>query len=155
MSGRPAKLRLVKEPDRERLTSLRLSEFSDRELLQLIVDLRDAAGVVTSQQIAEALDPDTDQPVSCVGVRLGWMRRYGAVEHAPEQNGPGWVLTSVGERIARLGHLKAGQERMLGELEPEQGLDAALALGRLYKRVGVTESIMLRRGWQHASGRRQ
>lgn len=147
-----APLRLVPQPPpnrQERLTSLRLDELSDRELLHVILDLRDAAGVVTSGEIAERLDPDHPHPTNCVGIRLGWLRRYGAVAYAPDGK-PGWVLTDVGERIAT-GGLRAAQQRMLDELGGEQGLDAAIALGGLYHRLGQTEATLLRRGWQYAS----
>lgn len=135
-----------------RLTSLRNEEFSDRELLALMIDLRDASGVVTSQQIAEALDPDAASPVQCVGIRLGWMRRYGVVEWASD-GVLGWQLTDKGERVAN-GQLKAAQQQALESLGPEQGLDAALMLGSLYRRLEYTEATMLRRGWQHGSGRK-
>jgi hypothetical protein len=134
-----------------RLSSLALAELSDRELLLLIVDLRDENGVVTTQQIAEKLDLSTARPKNSVGIRLAWMRRYGVVAYAPE--GPGWVLTDVGERVAG-GQLKNGQVSTIGGLLPEQGLDAAIELGRMYRRIGVSEAHMLRRGWQYGSGRR-
>jgi len=137
---------------RQRLTSLRLDEFGDRELLALMVDLRDASGVVTTAQIAEALEPDSPHPTNCVGIRLGWMTRYKVVEHAPNGT-PGWRLTKAGEAVAA-GQLTTEQAKVLDTLDPAQGLDAALALGRFYRRIGVVESTMLRRGWQHASGRR-
>jgi|SRR5215471_14434766 len=135
-----------------RLTSLRLAEFSDRELLALMIDLRDERGVVTSYQIAEALDPDAKHPTSCVGIRLGWMRRYHVVEQAPNGT-PGWQLTEKGEKLAN-GQLRAAQLKVLEGLDPSQGLDAALALGSFYRRLDYTEATMLRRGWQHASGKR-
>jgi|SRR6516162_2550576 hypothetical protein len=135
-----------------RLTSLKLDEFSDRELLALILDIRDPKGLVTSVQIASVLDPDHKHPVQCVGIRMGWMKRYGAVAKAPE-GAEGWVLTETGERIAR-GELGPRQQAILETLRPEQGLDAALELGRLFRRIGFTEATLLRRGWQHASGRR-
>jgi len=137
-----------------RLSSLRNSDYSDRELLMLIVDLRDERGVCTSTQIAEALDPDAKHPTQCVGIRLGWMRRYGVVEYVQQNGHPaGWCLTSSGERMAHAG-LKGTARRLLESLPPEQGAEAAMMLGDLYRRLGYTESIMLRRGWQHASGRR-
>jgi hypothetical protein len=138
-----------------RLNSLRLAEFSDRELLALVVDLRDEnAGVVTTQQLADTLQPQSKNPTNCVGTRMGWMRRYGAVERVEVSDGTvGWRLTSVGERIAA-GTLKRGQLAVIEALLPEQGLDAALALGQMYRRIGKTESVMLRRGWAHGSGRR-
>jgi hypothetical protein len=136
-----------------RLTSLRLNEFSDRELLALMIDLRNERGVVTTQQIADALDPDAENPTSCVGIRLGWMVRYHVVEHSQNGDGPGWKLTDIGERFAHAG-LRPALQKALDTLPPEQGLDAALLLGAMYRRVGMTEATLLRRGWQHASGRR-
>jgi hypothetical protein len=138
----------------QRLTSLRLEEFSDRELLALIVDLRNPKGVVTSLEIAEQLDPDAENPVSCVGIRLGWLRRYGVVERVDDGDGPGWRLTSKGEQVAHAG-LRRTLENALDTLPPEQGMEAALMLGRLYQRSGFTEATMIRRGWQYASKRKQ
>jgi hypothetical protein len=133
-----------------RLHSLRLDEFSDRELLALMIDLRDERGIVTSYQIADSLDPDAKHPTQCVGIRLGWLRRWQIVDRVDG----GWKLTRKGEKIAA-GELQAEQLQAIESLSAEQGLDAALALGQLYQRIGYSEAVMLRRGWQHAAARRR
>jgi hypothetical protein len=136
---------------KERLTDLKLESFSDRELMMLILDLRDADGTVTPEEIADRLDLDTPTPVRCVSSRLSWLRRYGILD----RNRYGWYFTTKGEQIATAKPLSSSQQSWLSKLSPERGMDTTLMLGHLYNRYDGPEAVMMRRAWQYSISKRR
>ena len=135
---------------KERPSSLSLMDFSDRELLNVILDHEDANGYVTSEQLLEGIGLNHKHAKSCVGIRLAWMRRYGVVDRHEKR---GWTLTSVGRKIA-LGALSDDEKKVLRNLTSEQLMEATRVLTGRYSRVGATASTMMRRAWQNGTGRR-
>lgn len=82
------------QPDR-----LRISDFSDRELLALLLDM----GQVTSarelaQRVWDLPDKHEELPhaTRCVTSRLVWMRRYGLVKR--EDDGQ-WAISETGVKL--------------------------------------------------------
>src|SRR5215475_12485422 len=61
--------------------SFDLYAFSDEELLHLVKDHLDAEGWVTSSDLADAIGvpEDEENRLSGIGIRLGWMVRYGVI----------------------------------------------------------------------------
>lgn len=145
----------------KRLQDLRLESFSDRELLLLLIDLRNEDGLVTTEEIADALQLDHPNPYQCIGIRMSWMKRYGVVDHRTVRTrfNPSmkvWYLTSKGEGIAK-GKLNAREERLFQHLHmfPEKGMNAAMALGDVYRSLSGVEAAMTRRAWRYATADRK
>ena len=131
---------------------LALMEFSDRELMNLMIDYQDDSGWVEVQQFALAVGLGDDPHASrCVAQRFVWMRRYGVMER--HKTDAKWRLTPAGRKIA-LGALSESEKATLRNLTSEQLMEATTVLTGRYKRAGNTPSTMMRRAWQHGTGRR-
>jgi hypothetical protein len=129
--------------------SLRLTEFSDRELMNIVLDNEDETGWVDSEQIALAINPDHVHARQCVGIRFSWMRRYGAMERQDDKTKEHygrWKLTPVGRKIA-LGELSPEEKKLLDSLPPEKLMTTVGQLTRRYHRVNETAATMMRRAW--------
>jgi hypothetical protein len=132
-------------------SSLRLLDYSDRELLNLMLDEGDAQGWVDSRDMARVLGMHKDHAGS-VGQRFGWMRRYGAVER--KDGTREWRPTLMGRALAR-GDLSEDQREVIEGLSSEQMLTLTRALTTRYRRVGDTAAHLMRREWQYGThGRR-
>jgi hypothetical protein len=60
--------------------SLRLEEFSDRELLFAFEEHADANGTISSRELSDGLSlSGLKNPHMNVAIRLGWLKRYGIV----------------------------------------------------------------------------
>src|SRR5687767_7783145 len=94
------------------MQSLRLLDFSDRELLHVIYENAQDDGWADPADIVDALGIDHKHPRQCVGSRFGWLRKKGVLE----RDDAGFVrLTEIGE-ASRAGKLTASQERQLDRL---------------------------------------
>ena len=69
-----------------------------RELLHMMLDEADGQGWISAQDLARALAIEAKHPAQHVGTRLGWMRKYGAVERQAKE--PMWRPTSMGRALA-------------------------------------------------------
>jgi hypothetical protein len=121
---------------------LRLDEFSDRELLALIADLRDEAGYVQSLDIAVALNLGEGGKQSA-SVRLSWMRRYGVVDY----DDGGWCLTDDGERALQASASKGLTKAVEATSDPSL-LEATHLLAERRRRAGSVFQTLSRREWQ-------
>jgi hypothetical protein len=133
--------------------SLRLFDYSDRELLHVMLDEGEPPeGYIDSHDLATVLGIDAKHPTQHVGVRLGWMRRYGAVER---RDGTSlWRPTAMGRALA-LGDLSDVQRDIIDGLSSEQMLTLTRTLTNRYRRVGTTAAHLMRREWQYGThGRR-
>jgi len=117
--------------------------------LALIGDLRDTNGWVTSREIADrvGIAGTEAHATRSVGVRLGWMRRYGVVVKNDDNGKVRWRLTADGERVlaARLGR---GAVTALTGVSEEQLLAAAHVLTNRYAGSRHTYRTLVRREWQ-------
>lgn len=132
-------------------TNLTLAEYSDRELLHIVRDVADADGRATPQDIAERVGVQHEHPTRCVGSRLAWLRRYGAVTRDEEGR---WALTAMGERYA-LGALSDNERSTFDQMPAEHLVALMSAVTRRYRTVAPTGAHLIRREWINGSGSRR
>lgn len=133
--------------------SLRLADFSDRELLALVADHEDSEGWADSLTVAEAIWPRyaSEEPQAArasVARRFSWMRRWGVMEWDAKQIGK-WRLTDEG-RLMVAGRLSAKQEEALLELGDEHLMSLGYLMSDRYQRAGDVSAVLLRRAMQFA-----
>ena len=133
-------------------TSLTLYEYSDRELLHLMLDESDGDGWISSRDLAKVVGINAKHPAQHVGTRLGWMRKYGAVER--QAANPLWRPTAMGRALA-LGELKPRERDMIEGLDPDQLLTLTNTLTKRYSRVGDTAAHLMRREWLYGTSGRK
>ena len=131
--------------------SLSLMEYSDRELLNVVLDHENDEGWVSAPQIVEAIGINHRHALQCVSIRFAWMRRYGVMDRDPKSGL--WRLTIEGRQIA-LGSLTKAQKSAIQGLSKERVMEATRLLTGRYGQVGETASTMMRRAWQNGTGRR-
>lgn len=127
--------------------NLTLAEYSDRELLHVLSDVADNNGKATAEEIAEKLGMRNEHPTRCVGARLAWLKRYGAVRR--DDDGM-WSMTSIGERFA-MGALSAAEARVLDQIGTDKLLPMMSAMTRRYRRMAPTGAHLVRREWVHGT----
>lgn len=126
--------------------SLKLTDFSDRELMFVIDDQASDEGWVTVAQIAEALDLDHDHPHLCVASRFSWLARFGVMERVKKQ----WRLTPTGRALLH-GTLNKSQTNALENLKPEQLMLATRKMTERYRSGGRVAGTMMRREWVYGT----
>lgn len=132
--------------------SMRLADYSDRELLALLMDRRDTDGTVSTADLAAAIDLDTKHPLSNVGVRLGYLRRIGMLERDADTKR--WYLTTLGHRFV-VGRLTTAQRNALEALRDEGAAWVATeSLAGLLGAASEAQATMMRRQWQHGWAQR-
>lgn len=136
------------------LASLRIVDFSDRELLHIVNDLT-KDGWADSREVAEELGIDAQHPAQCVGQRFGWLAKYHCIEkHKDEAHK--WRLTDFGESIMR-GSLSKAAQRQLEGLDEGQLLLATRYVTSRYQGLaassngGGSAAWLLRREWTHGT----
>lgn len=146
---------------RAALTSLRNEDYSDRELLHILLDKADDEGWTTTFDLMDALrlgHPDADasdkerekRAKHCIGTRFSWMVRYKWVER-DEETRTKWRPSEAGHDLMN-GRLTKAVERALAGMKPADRILAMRMLTMDYNRA-APDSIMLRREWQHGTGR--
>jgi hypothetical protein len=139
--------------------SLRITDFSDRELLAIVGDVADADGGATVKALAEQIwpqatkDPDSDDAFharAAVASRMNWMRRFGVVH----RDGKGsWQLTEAGEQV-----LLARVSRYVTDAIEEASdfglLDVQARISNRYAGLDQVAADVLRREWQFGRARR-
>jgi hypothetical protein len=131
------------------LSSLTLFDYSDRELLLLIIDKQHDAegGYVSTNDIAAAVGIEGKRKLNSTGVRLSVLKRFGALEKDPEpKNGTRWRVTHKGEAIAK-GKLRAAAQKQLDGLDEGALIEVTRILTDRYQRGDATASNMIRREW--------
>src|SRR5215475_12408453 len=99
---------MAADQDRQQMESLTLFDYSDRELLQVVLDEQSLdTGYAPTYAIATALGMTGARRNQCVGVRLAWLRRFGAV--TLRDGGGQWAVTQIGQDIIS-GKLRAPQQ---------------------------------------------
>src|SRR5215469_5947083 len=121
--------------------SFDLYAFSDEELLALVKDNLDEEGWVTSLELADAIGVPDDEPnrLSGIGVRLGWMQKFGAIrkDDRPPLVPSRYTLTGRGIVILEATFSK-GLETQLANLKG----DALWRLARtVTERYGETDDV--------------
>lgn len=125
--------------------SLKLVDYSDRELLSILAEISDEEGWATTAEVADAVDLDTRHPNNCVGVRFAWLRKFGALE----RNSRGkWRMTTLGYALMS-GELNSAQERILETLDNTQMLSLMRRVSRRWMVLDQTSSTLVKREWTH------
>lgn len=140
------------------LEHLTLYDFSDRELLLIVLELCNASdGYTSSADIAEQIGIKGKNPKGSVGSRMASLARVGAVLRDPEQptsHNARWAVTPMGEALAT-GRLKATTERALQTMD-EGAL--VLVMRNVADRFngtggnGTAAGNLIRREWQSRTG---
>jgi hypothetical protein len=127
---------------------IRISDYSDRELLGIMFDLA-GTGVVTSRELAVRLfaipdaedrEEEAKHATKCAGTRLSWMKRYGLVEKG-EKLGE-WQITLAGDQLRRA---KLRSTVSAGILQTDAALDLANAVGEKLVAAGMVEGRAMQR----------
>lgn len=141
-----------------KVLSLKITDFSDRELLAILSRLEDTDGWVDIGDVAEQIWPRTARDPDrafharmCVAGRCRYMKSIGLLESGD----PGlWKLTALGDEFVRA-RLRTSQERAILESEPGQELLLAELMGRLYESTDDTAATLIRREFQHRAYQRR
>lgn len=137
-----------------KLKGLTILDMSDRELLLIVMEEAEADphGFADTASIAERLGLGVKHPNNSTGVRLGYLRRIGAVEKDPESE-PGltrWAVTRKGQSMAT-GQIRAAAQKQLDSMGEEQMMLMARFVGLRARKVD-TASKLIRREWRHTVG---
>ena len=137
---------------------IRISDYSDRELLGIMFDLA-GTGVVTSRELATRLfaipdledkEEEAKHATKCAGARLAWMKRYGLVEKG--DNLGEWQLSVAGDQLRRS---KLRNTVSSGIAQTDAALDLANAVGEKLVKAGAVEGRAMQRELQFQIGRRK
>lgn len=152
----------------EGLTSLKLADLSDRELLLVLRDVADGDGFASAIDVAERLGVKGEHPHRSVAVRLSWLKRYGAVEREHERDPQTgvllyrgtkpvytqrWKMTDVGFRMAT-GKLSKSQEAAFDKLKDGQMLMTMRVLSQRLVNSDPTVGKLMDREYRYGIGRR-
>jgi hypothetical protein len=146
-NGKPAK------PSR----SFDLHAFSDEELLHLVKDNLDTEGWVTSAELADAIGiPDDEESrLNGIGIRLGWMARYGVIQKDKEHPTPTrWTLTGRGIVVLEATFSKGLQTQLEG-IKGEALWSLARTVTDRYGQADDVSAVLVRRSFQRAYQRRR
>jgi hypothetical protein len=128
--------------------TIRISDYSDRELLGIMFDLN-GTGVVTTRELAlrlfaiPDLEENTDRITharKCAGSRLSWMKRFGLIEKGEE---PGeWMISVEGDKLRRS---KLRNTIASGISGTDAALDLANVVGEKLVSAGRVEGRAMQR----------
>lgn len=148
--------------------SFTVEDYSDRELLLILADVRDEEGWASSQEVANRLGMSLDHPRRSVQVRFSWLVRYGVLERehlrdtggqlmytrgGKPKYGQRWRLTEAGEVVA-LGRLPVRRQELLDALPEGQLVVAVRSLAQRSRQDPVAER-MVSREWRYSMSSRR
>ena len=143
-----------KKPSR----SFDLYAFSDEELLALVKDNLNEEGWVTSLDLADAMGIPDDEPnrLSGIGVRLGWMQKFGAIrkDDKPPLVPSRYTITGRGIVILEATFSKDLDVQLAG-LKGEALWRLARTVTDRYGAADDVSAVMVRRSFQRAYHRRR
>lgn len=139
------------------MATLKLEDFSDRELLWALEDHADGDGTVSSVALAEGLGlkqgpNDFKRPAQNVAIRLSWLKRYGVVYR--DADTMRWGLTTVGQSLLH-GKLTAAEARALRDMNPEKLLVVMQEIGGVMKTAKAEAAKMAERDWRYTLAQRK
>jgi hypothetical protein len=118
-----------------------LYDFRDVDLMFKLAEESGDEGWLETEYLAGALGFNGDH-VQNVGVRLGWMRRFGMVERDEERRL--WRLSPGGQRVVQA-RLRAAAVRELEALPEEALIEAMSSVVQRYRFVDAMTAHLLRR----------
>jgi hypothetical protein len=127
-----------------------LYDFRDLDLLMKLDAESDSDGWVETEALAAALGFD-DDGVRNVGIRLGWMKRYGMIQR-DERTGV-WRLSPGGERVIEA-RLRAATKRELEKLDDESMIEVMANVAHRYRHADAMTATILRREFLFGTQRR-
>jgi len=125
------------------LTSLKLLDYSDRELLAVVNDETRDDGFARTSDVRDRLGLPKHDGNRSVGIRLAWLKRFGVIENGGPTK---WRLSAIG-LVFLNGSLSKDTEQWFAELEPGELYSLTRLLGRRQKRAEQPVGHMLRREW--------
>ena len=144
--------------------SLRNVDYTDRELLHVIADVRKTGDhAATSEEIASALGITSNgkskaSPAMQITARLSWMARYGFLFRVPNEAQPHlvrWAVTPIGEQLMH-GRLSATIEKTLDRMDPgSHVLTMRHLTQRAYVQARPEVAIAVRREYLHQIAKRR
>jgi hypothetical protein len=140
--------------------SLRVTDFSERELLAIVHDLQNRDGEVDITRVSEQIWPraakDDDlawHARHSVAIRFAYMRRMGVIDKIPGKHGF-WELTEFGREFVR-GRATAAQRKAIAEANVGQELEVMALVGDLFEKVDEDAATLMRREFQFRAYRRR
>lgn len=130
--------------------SATIRDFTDRELLHLLLDYTNGSGGLTTFELVERLHLSGENTLSQAGSRLGWLKRYGMVDRSEGR----WYVTADAEQMVRA-RLNAAKERALATLTDREALTALTFLTPTYMGMSETRGHLLRREWAYWTEQRK
>jgi hypothetical protein len=139
--------------------SLRVTEFSDRELLHILDDLTkegkaDSDGWVPVELISERCALRHPNPVRCVVSRFGYMQRshIAVIERKPKELA--YRLTGFGFSVVSGAKLTVTQRKALENLPDAKLLAVTGVLTQRYRAGGEQVGTLIRREFTYGTMRR-
>ena len=132
--------------------SLTLDDFSDQDLLAALERTANDEGWAAASEIASEIGLDDVQGTRSVAIRLGWMKRFGWMEHDEETKPGRWRLNEAGYSLVHPHKLTAATQRSLESLDDGQRAAVTAAVARELPRSSREGAHMTRRVWQHHMG---
>ena len=137
------------------LTSLRIVDYTDRELLHILNDVANEEGWASSEDLAKAIGikprgDDPRGPRRCVAMRFAWMARYGWVRRDPSNTM--WCLTKDGEDLMS-GQLRPALQQSLKEMRAADRVLLMREMTNAYRNAPKSAAAMYRREWVHGTAR--
>jgi hypothetical protein len=147
------------------LHTLKLEDYSDRELLLVVDDLSSEGGWVDPEAVAKRLGIKAANPVRSVISRFVWMVRYGAMEREIQTDDTGspmvtrsgrpkygqrWRLTKGGEMLA-MGKLTARQADALNRFKDDQMILVTRWLGERQRTSDDLAQTLMRREYRYST----
>lgn len=133
--------------------SMRLAEFSDRELLYVVLDLTDpqSDGYVGVDTVVKRVGLKHKNSLQCVSVRFAYMaRKMGVIERNPVRAlRYNWRLTELGIAYVKGAKLTKAQEQQINEMGEERLLALTSTLSRRYREASPEGGVLIRREWQY------
>lgn len=156
--------------------SARLVDFSDRDLLGLLIDAADDGGWASAEDVTNLkgmqwLRDGHSRPVACVATRFVWLWRYGALEREQARDDEGhklyvagdksrprltnrWRLTPLGKALVTGTLSKAEQDR-LEKLDATKMLVVTRWLGQVATHSPDTARSLITREWRYSTSDRR
>jgi hypothetical protein len=144
------------------LTSLTIEDMSDREFLHVLLDVAEADGWASSDDVSKQIGMPKRFHASS---RLSWLQRFGAVEREHERDVHGniryrkdgkprytqrWRLTEIGEAVA-FGTLGKRQQDQLAKIDDDQMMHVMHWLTDRVRQANPTTIKLVAREWRYGS----
>jgi|SRR5262245_53303193 len=147
------------------LHTLRLEDYSDRELLLVVDDLAQEFGWVDPSDVANKLGIKAAHPVRSVISRFVWMVRYGTMEREIKTDDTGspmvtrsgrpkygqrWRLTKAGQMFA-MGRLTARQADSLNRFKDDQMVLVTRWLAERQRTSDYVQENLMKREYRYST----